>query len=174
VWVSFFEIYGGRCQYLLHRKRLTIREDGAGEVQIVDLEEVQPTTTEELLQIINKGNSLRTTHATEMNDVSSRSHCICQITVRERGSTQLYGKLSLIDLAGSERGQDTKNHNRQRRMESSEINKSLLALKECFRYGYSCSSFTCRNTAIDDISADTTEHWTAVVVALIFRFAQAS
>uniref|UniRef100_K3WQ88 Kinesin-like protein n=1 Tax=Globisporangium ultimum (strain ATCC 200006 / CBS 805.95 / DAOM BR144) TaxID=431595 RepID=K3WQ88_GLOUD len=163
VWVSFFEIYGGRCQDLLHRKRLTIREDGAGEVQIVDLEEVQPTTTEELLQIINKGNSLRTTHATEMNDVSSRSHCICQITVRERGSTQLYGKLSLIDLAGSERGQDTKNHNRQRRMESSEINKSLLALKECFR-----------NTAIDDISADTTEHWTAVVVALIFRFAQAS
>lgn len=134
MWVSFFEIYGGRCQDLLHRKRLTIREDGAGEVQIVDLEEVQPSTTDELLQIINKGNSLRTTHATEINDVSSRSHCICQITIREKGSTQLYGKLSLIDLAGSERGQDTKNHNRQRRMESSEINKSLLALKECFRY----------------------------------------
>lgn len=137
VWVSFFEIYGGRCQDLLNRKRLTIREDGAGEVQIVDLEEVQPHSTEELLQIIHKGNSLRTTHATEVNDVSSRSHCICQISIRERGGTQLYGKLSLIDLAGSERGEDTKNHNRQRRMESSEINKSLLALKECFRYAHS-------------------------------------
>ena len=35
------------------------------------------------------------------------------------------GKLSLIDLAGSERGADTKSHNRQRRMEGAEINKSF-------------------------------------------------
>ncbi|KAK1947918.1 Diatom spindle kinesin-1 [Phytophthora citrophthora] len=133
ICVSFFEIYGGRCQDLLHRQVLTIREDGAGEVQIVDLEEVQPQDTEELLQVINKGNSLRTTHATEVNDVSSRSHCICQINLREKESGRLHGKLSLIDLAGSERGEDTKNHNRQRRMESAEINRSLLALKECFR-----------------------------------------
>ncbi|KAE9050525.1 Diatom spindle kinesin-1 [Phytophthora rubi] len=133
ICVSFFEIYGGRCQDLLHRQVLTIREDGAGEVQIVDLEEVQPQNTEELLQVISKGNSLRTTHATEMNDVSSRSHCICQINLREKGGGRLHGKLSLIDLAGSERGEDTKNHNRQRRMESAEINRSLLALKECFR-----------------------------------------
>lgn len=134
ICVSFFEIYGGRCQDLLHRQVLTIREDGAGEVQIVDLEEVQPQNTEELLQVISKGNSLRTTHATEVNDVSSRSHCICQINLREKGTGRLHGKMSLIDLAGSERGEDTKNHNRQRRMESAEINRSLLALKECFRY----------------------------------------
>lgn len=36
-------------------------------------------------------------------------------------------------IAGSERGTDTKSHNRQRRTESSEINTSLLALKECIR-----------------------------------------
>ncbi|KAF4322959.1 hypothetical protein BBI17_003286, partial [Phytophthora kernoviae] len=133
ICVSFFEIYGGRCQDLLHRQVLTIREDGAGEVQIVDLEEVQPQNTDELLQVIEKGNSLRTTHATEVNDVSSRSHCICQINLREKGTGRVHGKLSLIDLAGSERGEDTKNHNRQRRLESAEINRSLLALKECFR-----------------------------------------
>ncbi|EQC32622.1 kinesin family member 2/24 [Saprolegnia diclina VS20] len=133
LWMSFFEIYGGQCQDLLRQKRLTIREDGNGEVQIVDLDEVRIHSEAELLQTMQRGNALRTTHATEMNDQSSRSHSICQLHIREAGSMKLHGKLSLIDLAGSERGADTKSHNRQRRMESSEINKSLLALKECFR-----------------------------------------
>lgn len=133
VGVSFFEIYGGRCQDLLnHRHRLEIREDGDGEVQVAGLEEVPARDAAAMLAIIEMGNRNRTTHATESNDVSSRSHAICQITIRNERD-KVIGRLSLIDLAGSERGADTKSHNRQRRMEGAEINKSLLALKECIR-----------------------------------------
>jgi kinesin family protein 2/24 len=134
VTVSFFEIYGVRIQDLLNdRNQLKILEDGKGEVVVSGLEEYNADSASELLGLMEEGNELRTTHATEANDTSSRSHAICQIMVRDRLNGKLRGKMSLVDLAGSERGADTKSHNRQRRTESSEINKSLLALKECIR-----------------------------------------
>ncbi|CAN6681067.1 unnamed protein product [Malus baccata var. baccata] len=45
----------------------------------------------------------------------------------------LVGKLSFIDLAGSEHSADTTDSYKQTRMEGAEINKSLLDLKECIR-----------------------------------------
>ena len=151
VFLSFFEIYGGRCQDLLNnRNRLNIREDGNGEVVVSDLVEIQAMCVQDMLNIIelgkfskklrrmyiyllcfHVGNQNRTTHATESNDESSRSHALCHISLRV--GSKLVGKFSLIDLAGSERGSDTQSNNRQRRMEGAEINKSLLSLKECIR-----------------------------------------
>ena len=85
-----------------------------------------------MLEIIEFGHSERTTHQTSANDTSSRSHAICQINLRDQNGKTI-GKLLLVDLAGSERAHDTQSNNRQRRIEGAEINKSLLALKECIR-----------------------------------------
>jgi len=83
------------------------------------------------MKVISFGLSVRTTGVTGANVDSSRSHGILQITMRDNRKSM--GKISFIDLAGSERGADTINQDRQTRMDGAEINKSLLALKECIR-----------------------------------------
>jgi len=89
---------------------------------------------EDVLKIITNGNNIRTSGQTSANAHTSRSHAVFQIILRHNNNKKgLYGKFSLIDLAGNERGADTSSADRQTRMEGAEINKSLLALKECIR-----------------------------------------
>ena len=61
-----------------------------------------PLQVEDLLEA---GNAYRTTESTKLNAVSSRSHAVLQLRVDTGGRQQ--GKLSLIDLAGSERANKT-------------------------------------------------------------------
>lgn len=117
---------------LNNKKKLAVLEDKYQKIQVQGLEEKQSRSAEEMLEIITYGHSIRTTHQTVANDTSSRSHAICQINIRDSSGKAL-GRLLLVDLAGSERAQDTQSNNRQRRIEGAEINKSLLALKECIR-----------------------------------------
>lgn len=108
-------------------------EDGKQQVQVVGLTEKVVDSVEEVLKLIQHGNNARTSGQTSANANSSRSHAVFQIVLRPPGSTKIHGKFSFIDLAGNERGADTSSANRQTRMEGAEINKSLLALKECIR-----------------------------------------
>ena len=132
-YISFFEIYGGRLYDLLNNKnKLQVFDDSKGVTQIYGLQEILAETQEDMRLIIDRANSIRTTHNTVTNETSSRSHAICNIVIKEKGSKE-FGKLSLVDLAGSERAEETQSNNRTRRAEGAEINKSLLALKECIR-----------------------------------------
>ena len=53
------------------------------------------------------GLQTRTTGTTGANLDSSRSHAILQLVLRDKNTNKMFGKLSFIDLAGSERGADT-------------------------------------------------------------------
>ncbi|NWZ81779.1 KIF24 protein, partial [Poecile atricapillus] len=133
VLVSFYEIYCGHLYDLLNgRQRLYAREDGKHVVQIVGLREVQVDSEDKLLEVILKGGKERSTGATGVNSDSSRSHAIIQIQIKDTAN-RASGRISFIDLAGSERAADAKDMDRQTKMEGAEINQSLLALKECIR-----------------------------------------
>jgi kinesin family protein 2/24 len=132
VWVSFFEIYGGKLYDLLNdRRKLVARADAKQVVNIVGLQETEVTNVSHLMDALNAGHEARSTAATGANMDSSRSHAVLQINFRRKGAK--CGKLSFIDLAGSERASDVNDNDRQTRIEGAEINKSLLALKECIR-----------------------------------------
>lgn len=140
LFVSFFEIYGGKLFDLLNdRKKLCMREDGKQQVCIVGVQEYKVSDVETIKELIEKGNATRSTGTTGANEESSRSHAILQLAIKrsadgsESKPPRLVGKFSFIDLAGSERGADTTDNDKQTRMEGAEINKSLLALKECIR-----------------------------------------
>ncbi|XP_048343387.1 kinesin-like protein KIF2A [Sphaerodactylus townsendi] len=132
VFGAFFEIYWGKVYDLLNWKNpLKVLEDSNQQVQVVGLLEQEVVCVENVMKLIEIGNRCRTSGQTSANTHSSRSHAVFQIILKRKG--RLYGKFSLVDLAGNERGADTSSADRQTRLEGAEINKSLLALKECIR-----------------------------------------
>ncbi|GET88903.1 mcak-like kinesin, putative [Leishmania tarentolae] len=140
VYVSFYEIYGRKIFDLLNnRQRLFAREDADKVINICGLSEHQVTDIQEIFDVITAGSAYRAAGQTSANAESSRSHAVLQVEVRDTRNTnarrapKTIGRISFIDLAGNERGADTFDCDRKTRMEGAEINKSLLALKECIR-----------------------------------------
>nr|XP_031324463.1 kinesin-like protein KIF18B [Camelus dromedarius] len=134
VLISYQEVYNEQIHDLLEPKGpLAIREDPDKGVVVQGLSFHQPTSAEQLLGMLTRGNRNRTQHPTDANATSSRSHAIFQIFVKQQdrvpGLTQALqvAKMSLIDLAGSERASST--HAKGERLrEGANINRSLLAL----------------------------------------------
>ncbi|KAJ2700793.1 tubulin-dependent ATPase kip3 [Coemansia sp. IMI 203386] len=141
VTVSYLEVYNETIRDLLgpdvgNPVSLALREDAQQGVTVIGLSEHVPKNVEEVMQLMVNGNANRTMSPTEANAVSSRSHAVLQVNVRQRpksGGLQTdvtTATLSIIDLAGSERATVARN-NGTRKREGANINRSLLALANC-------------------------------------------
>ncbi|KAJ3025593.1 UNVERIFIED_CONTAM: Kinesin-like protein kif19 [Siphonaria sp. JEL0065] len=138
VSLSYLEIYNENIRDLLSGRPdyLELWEDRLRGSVVSGIERVEAKTAEDVLEWLEKGNLNRTQEATGANEASSRSHAVLQVFVAHRTCnkkgqyTEQNGKLSMIDLAGSERAADTKNRG-MRMIEGASINRSLLALGNC-------------------------------------------
>lgn len=130
---TFFEIYGSKVFDLLNwKKQLRVLEDGKQQIQVAELWEEEVASVEDVIKLTEMGSKCCTSSRplptlTPPEDMPS----FRPYSRRERG--YLYAKFFLIDLAGKKRGADISTADRQTRLEWSDVNKSLLALKECIR-----------------------------------------
>ncbi|KAF3631293.1 putative WD-repeat protein [Capsicum annuum] len=137
VTCSYLEVYNEVIYDLLEKSsgHLELREDPEQGIVVHGLRCIKVNSADKILELLNLGNSRRKTESTEVNETSSRSHAVLEITVtrkqRDKYSNQVIrGKLALVDLAGSERACET-NSGGQKLRDGANINRSLLALANC-------------------------------------------
>uniref|UniRef100_A0A8D1VB43 Kinesin motor domain-containing protein n=1 Tax=Sus scrofa TaxID=9823 RepID=A0A8D1VB43_PIG len=135
--VSYLEIYNERVRDLLRRKssktfNLRVREHPKEGPYVEDLSKHLVQNYSDVEELMDAGNINRTTAATGMNDVSSRSHAIFTIKFTQAKfdsemPCETVSKIHLVDLAGSERA-DATGATGVRLKEGGNINKSLVTL----------------------------------------------
>ncbi|KAK7918697.1 hypothetical protein WMY93_009981 [Mugilogobius chulae] len=134
VSMSYLEIYNEMIRDLLNPSSgfLDLREDSKGVIQVAGITEVSTINAQEIMELLVKGNRQRTQEPTAANQTSSRSHALLQVCVKQQSRSPdlqqevRYGRLFMIDLAGSERAAQ-----RPGLKEGAHINRSLLALGNC-------------------------------------------
>ncbi|KAH7285868.1 hypothetical protein KP509_33G049400 [Ceratopteris richardii] len=136
VLLSYMEVYNETVRDLISPGRtLVIREDMKQGIVVAGLTQSRVSSEDEVMALLHQGNQNRTTESTRVNETSSRSHAILQVMVEYSSFVDSLlvtrsGKLSLIDLAGSERALAT-DQRTMRSVEGANINRSLLALSSC-------------------------------------------
>lgn len=107
VSVSFFEVYNEKIFDLLGKERKALTVHGGDEVKIIGLTEVGVANRKEMNEWRKIGLQQRSTAATLINQLSSRSHAIFRITIRREFVQQqkviTVSHCFFVDLAGSEK-----------------------------------------------------------------------
>ena len=136
---SYMELYNEEVRDLLaknHQQKLDIREDPETGFFVEDLSSWAVKSPSDMVELMLRGRELKVIKGHNMNERSSRSHCIFSIIVEnsttdEKGGDHIKkGKLNLVDLAGSERTSKIKDVNGAEglQQETIHINLSLTAL----------------------------------------------
>ncbi|OQS02933.1 kinesin [Thraustotheca clavata] len=138
VVVSAVEIAGSKCYDLLRkRQRVIVCDDANGDSKLLNVTKHIANSAIDVLQVVQKALAQRATEKTAVNSVSSRSHFLCFINLQSNNKNDVpaskQGIITLMDLAGSERNEDSFQHTADRRRETIEINSSHMALKQCVR-----------------------------------------
>ena len=134
--VSYIEIYNEIIRDLLKEGNvIDIHEDPNIGIILQGVREVEVENNDTFYDLLSIGNRKRTTGSTNNNETSSRSHAVLRINLynQERNSNNIvFGKLMMVDLAGSEKTSiNSNNNNAVRQKEGKNINKSLLSLGQC-------------------------------------------
>lgn len=141
VRVSYFEVYNEQVRDLLvapskdgSHTNLKVRESPTDGPYVEDLSEFSVKSQVDILKYIEMGNKNRVVASTKMNDVSSRSHAVFTLVVKQvitdpetEATEEKTARIRLVDLAGSERAIAT-GATGQRLREGGNINKSLTTL----------------------------------------------
>lgn len=138
VSLSMIEVYMEKVRDLLAPRQrgqepesLEIHEDPRRRVYVKGASVHQVLSAERMMELLRAGNANRQTAETKMNETSSRSHAIMQISLSQEfesvGKKDLECVVSLVDLAGSERQTKTESTGQQFE-EAKKINHSLLML----------------------------------------------
>ncbi|XP_034034880.1 kinesin heavy chain-like [Thalassophryne amazonica] len=130
--VSYFEIYLDKIRDLLDvsKTNLAVHEDKNRVPYVKGCTERFVSSPDEVMDVIDEGKANRHVAVTNMNEHSSRSHCIFLINIKQENvetEKKLSGKLYLVDLAGSEKVSKTGAEGAVLD-EAKNINKSLSAL----------------------------------------------
>ena len=86
------------------KTNLSIKEDPSAGVYVKDATEMFVVSSDEMLELMRRGNANRATASTGMNEESSRSHSLLMVQLNQKNTeTGLVkrGRLFLVDLAGA-------------------------------------------------------------------------
>ncbi|XP_022751140.1 kinesin-like protein KIN-14R isoform X1 [Durio zibethinus] len=132
--VSVLEVYNEQIRDLLSTsstsKRLEIKQSAEGFHQVPGIIEAKVDNVKEVWNVLQIGSNSRAVGSNNVNEHSSRSHCMLCIMVKSKNLMTgecTKSKLWLVDLAGSERLAKTDAQG-ERLKEAQNINKSLSAL----------------------------------------------